>query len=129
MLKLSLQQNELQQPLDKYREELGVEGFARLCEYRELMPNESIDILVRAVKQEFRNKAVIAKMVEENQKQRDLENLRGYCFHKYCRLHDYFIPSDELFLDIMIIFNKSSDPESLLNMSVDEILRKYKVLS
>lgn len=129
MLKLSLQQNESQQSLDKYREELGVEGFARLCEFRELMPDESIDVLVGAVKQEFRNKAVIAKMTEENQKQRDLENLRGYCFHKYCRSHDYFISLDELFLDIMIIFNESVDPESLLNMSVDEILRNYKAVS
>lgn len=129
MLKLSPQQNESQQSLDKYREELGAEGFARLCEFRELMPNESIDVLVSAVKQEFRNNAVIAKMTEENQKQRDLENLRGYCFSKYCSLHGYFKSSDELFLDIMTIFNKSSDPESLLNMSVNEILRKYKVAS
>lgn len=129
MLKLSLKQNESQQLLDRYREELGAEGFARLCEFRGLMPDESIDVLVRAVKQEFRNKVVITKMTEENQKQRDLENLRGYCFNKYCSLHGYFTSSDELFLDIMAIFNKSDDPESLLNISLDEMLRKYKVTS
>ena len=113
--------------VEEYRDKLEADEFARLQEFYALLPERPVDELVRAVKQEKKNLEVIKKVIQQNEEQRELELRRNHCFAVYCRSYDYFITSDdELYMAVISMFNVTDNPEELMTLSPEDILKKYK---
>ena len=111
---------------EEYRDKLEADEFARLQELHALLPEHPVDELVRAVKQEKKNLEVIKTVTQQNKEQRELELRRNHCFSVYCRSYDNFKTSDELFSAVLSMFTVSDNPEELMTLSPEDILKKNK---
>ena len=112
--------------VEEYRDKLEADEFARLQELYALLPERPVDELVRAVKQEKKNLEVIKTVIQRNKEQRELELRRNHCFSVYCGSYDNFKTSDELFRAVLSMFTVSDNPEELMTLSPEDILKKNK---
>ena len=112
--------------VEEYRDKLEADEFARLQELYALLPERPVDELVRAVKQEKKNLEVIKTVIQRNKEQRELELRRNHCFSVYCSSYDNFKTSDELFSAVLSMFTVSDNPEELMTLLPEDILKKNK---